>query len=101
MFGRAGFDFHWMVGVSVAQQAPQVDGVVPNCAHALVLPPVGDFVPSQALTVQMLGQHENPPRRQRHACEAEAPQEPSDDVAGRAWGHGARALTGSGARALD
>ena len=79
-----------MIGVPVADEAPQVRDIVSQQTHAPVLPPVLLFMPDQALAVQVLGQDEDPERRQRHACEAEAAQGPGDDVAGGFGGHGAK-----------
>ena len=62
MFGRTGFNFHWMVGVSVAQQAPQIRDVVSHRAHPLPLRPMRLLVADQAPAVQVLGQDEDPPR---------------------------------------
>ncbi len=62
----------------MTQQAPQVGGVEPDRAHALVLPPVRLFMPGQALAVQVLGQDEDPERRKADARVAGRAQEPAD-----------------------
>jgi hypothetical protein len=51
-----------MIGVPVADEAPQVRNIVSHYAHALPLPPVRLLVADQALAVQVLGQDEDAPR---------------------------------------
>ncbi len=76
-----------MIGVPVADEAPQVRNIVSQQTQALVLPPVRLLVADQALAVQVLGQDVDAERHQADARVAEGSQEPGDDVAGGAGDH--------------